>query len=73
MMQEMENKKRKLSGKIFCTFCKVNVDYQKNCNYFGNNPKPLKNTGRACDWCDANLVIPFRIRLLVIQEQNGKQ
>lgn len=32
---------------------------------FGNNPAPVFSTGRACNYCDANVVIPMRIAIMV--------
>lgn len=32
---------------------------------FGNNPAPVKNTGRCCDECDSMVVIPTRIKLFL--------
>jgi rRNA maturation endonuclease Nob1 len=30
---------------------------------YGNNPWPVAHSGRCCDVCDANVVIPARMRL----------
>lgn len=39
---------------------------------FGNNPAPVKNTGRCCDDCDSLVVIPTRIKLFLNKEKEGK-
>ena len=36
---------------------------------FGNNPAPVKNTGRCCDDCDLLVVIPTRIKLVLKGER----
>ena len=28
---------------------------------FGNNPQPVKNDGRCCDFCNDNIVVPIRV------------
>lgn len=30
---------------------------------FGNNPVPVKNTGRCCDDCNSSIVVPARYYL----------
>ena len=30
----------------------------------GNNPSPYKDTGRCCDYCNSNFVIPARYELV---------
>lgn len=40
-----------------CCFCGEEIEG------FGNNPQPLKNGGRCCDKCNAELVIPERLKL----------
>ena len=38
-----------------------------NYTHWGNNPSPVKETGRCCDTCNTLEVIPARIKKL---EQN---
>lgn len=38
---------------------------------FGNNPAPVKNTGRCCDDCDSLVVIPTRIKLFLNKEKEN--
>lgn len=32
---------------------------------YGNNPRPVKETGEACDDCNFHIVVPARIKLLL--------
>ena len=41
-----------------CILCKVSFDG------YGNNPQPVKRTGRCCDTCNLSKVIPARITQL---------
>lgn len=45
-----------------CVFC--GDTYQD----FGNNPDPLTNKGRCCDWCNAHLVVALRLRLYYLNK-----
>ena len=31
---------------------------------YGNNPAPLKEEGRCCDFCNWTLVVPYRLVML---------
>ena len=31
---------------------------------FGNNPRPIKDSGRCCDVCNMYIVIPERLKML---------
>lgn len=39
---------------------------------FGHNPEPLSNTGRACDRCNDERVIPARLQQAV-EESDGSE
>lgn len=39
---------------------------------YGNNPAPVKNTGRCCNDCDETVVIPTRIKLFLNKEKEEK-
>lgn len=42
-------------------------------NKFGNNPEPFKKSGRCCDKCNTEFVIPTRFTdLTIITEKNKK-
>lgn len=32
---------------------------------YGNNPLPVRSRGRACNDCDATVVIPMRLRIML--------
>ena len=34
---------------------------------YGHNPAPVKDDGRACNWCNANVIIPVRLRALSLE------
>lgn len=37
----------------------------------GNNPRPVKDSGRCCDFCNENMVIPKRIETLFKEKTKG--
>lgn len=37
---------------------------------YGNNPAPVKTEGVCCDYCNARVVIPTRILLKNLKENN---
>jgi len=39
-----------------CCICDVLIKYE-----YGNNPWPVKDSGKCCDSCNAKAVIPMRI------------
>jgi len=47
-----------------CVFCKTPIE--DGC---GNNPEPLKSKGECCDRCNLGLVIPFRLKGIIINIQ----
>ena len=44
--------------KFQCCICK------KEFERFGNNPHPVKESGRCCDECNKKHVIPTRIKII---------
>ena len=38
---------------------------------FGNNPAPVKFRGRACNECNAMVVIPMRLRIAVVNKRGA--
>lgn len=48
---------------VRCCFCKKIIE-----DGFGNNTSPLRVTGRCCDECNKNVVIPYRILMLMGEE-----
>jgi len=47
-----------------CCICDSPVEPWPNGNGFGHNPAPLcMGGGRACNWCNENVVIPVRIHI----------
>lgn len=43
-----------------CCFCKKVIE-----DGFGNNPSPLRVRGRCCNECNMNIVVPYRILMLM--------
>jgi hypothetical protein len=42
----------------------------KNCQGFGNNPRPVREKGQCCDECNFRYVAAARINLIKTTEQN---
>ena len=41
--------------------------------HYGHNPEPLRKLEeRCCNWCNAYLVIPARLRAMLVREQESK-
>ena len=55
----VEERIEKRNNKRCCVIC----DGKLTCQY-GNNPRPVKTTGRCCDECNVKVVIPARFRLI---------
>lgn len=49
-----------------CVFCKQTIIG------FGNNAEPVKH-GKCCDYCDAAIVIPTRIEVVLSSRQENKR
>ena len=43
-----------------CVICEKTIKEQ-----YGNNPAPVVNKGKCCDSCNAKVVIPTRINLML--------
>lgn len=46
-----------------CCLCKKEIEVKGTWSQ-GNNANPVKD-GRCCDRCDSEIVIPFRIKLII--------
>lgn len=46
-----------------CSLCGGYMEPWPGGGGFGHNARPLGD-GRCCDWCNGNLVIPVRIRII---------
>ena len=57
-----------------CSLCSLDIEVTKSGWDKGNNPQPIREpSARCCDWCDKNLVIPLRIRMIQNRNQlSGK-
>lgn len=57
-----------------CSLCSLDIEVTKSGWDKGNNPQPLLDpSARCCDWCNANLVLPLRIRMCKNKKQlSGK-
>ena len=41
--------------------------------HFGNNPEPLRgHDQRCCDWCNTYLVVPARLRRMLVKEKESE-
>mgnify|MGYP003655010644 CR=1 FL=1 len=49
-----------------CIFCDTTY------THYGNNPAPRADTGRACDSCNTNIVIPSRLGFIPIVKKEEK-
>lgn len=38
---------------------------------WGNNPDPIKKSGRCCDACNAEVVIPVRLGIMIKSKKAG--
>lgn len=55
---------------VLCILCQHPVEPWPGGDGFGNNPDPLRSVedndrdseGRACRWCNENIIIPVRLR-----------
>lgn len=47
--------------KFICVICNLSS------TGYGNNPNPISVSGRCCDICDENVVIPTRIKSIIQQ------
>ena len=43
----------------------------KKAEGFGNNPQPIKDKGRCCDTCNAEVVIPARLGIMIKNKKAG--
>lgn len=43
----------------------------KKAEGFGNNPQPIKDKGRCCDACNAEVVIPARLGIMIKNKKAG--
>jgi|TARA_B110000459_G_scaffold192782_1_gene230406 hypothetical protein len=43
-----------------CVICKELIKEE-----WGNNPAPVKNSGKCCDSCNYKVIIPARMGLLI--------
>ena len=59
----MEKKNEKEPKKEKCIFCNKIIEG------YGNNPRPVKDKGLACDKCNLEIVIPARL----LASRNGKK
>lgn len=49
---------KKIQVQDICVSCKINLEGQ------GNNPYPVSNTGKCCDTCNVDIIIPARLKLV---------
>ena len=47
-----------------CSICKYN-----EISEYGNNAQPINN-GECCNWCNANFVLPARLKELKTMNKN---
>ena len=43
----------------------------KKAEGFGNNPEPVKSKGECCDTCNAEVVIPVRLGIMIKRNKAG--
>ena len=55
-----------MNRKFVCCICGKEVDE------YGNNPFPVKDTGKCCNKCNIEKVIPMRISLLISKEEEER-
>jgi hypothetical protein len=41
---------------LYCCICKEEI------SGYGNNPDPVRHSGRCCNTCNSLLIVPARIR-----------
>jgi len=59
------------STQMKCDLCGWEIETKPSGWDKGNNPAPLGEKGhRCCDWCNRNLVLPLRFRI-VQRPENG--
>ena len=51
--------------KYICCIC------GKKAEGYGNNPQPVKDKGRCCDACNAEVVIPARLGIMIKNKKAG--
>ncbi len=51
---------KKMQELDICVSCKKSLEGN------GNNPYPVSNTGKCCDTCNVNIIIPARLKLVGI-------
>ena len=55
-----------------CCFCGADLG-SNSIGGLGNNPSPLKASGKCCAWCDMHLVTPKRIESLLQGVKKGAE
>jgi len=58
-MDDLIEKRIQESNKKCCVICDCSIVGQ-----YGNNPAPVKTTGRCCDECNVKVVLPARFQLI---------
>lgn len=52
-----------MKEKLICCICGKEIEG------YGNNPVPVRNSGKCCDECNVNKVIPARNKNLKIRNK----
>lgn len=54
------------SEQVYCCICNGIVEPWPGGYGWGHNPEPVKSSddGRACNWCNNNVILAVRIRML---------
>ena len=51
-----------------CVICGEEIEGE-----YGNNPDPVRSEGRCCDVCNMKYVVPFRIIIAGIEDNNTRK
>lgn len=52
--------------KFTCCICKKQIT-----NEWGNNPYPVSNKGKCCEYCNRTIVLPARIKNLMNNQKSN--
>jgi len=61
-----------------CSICEEGIEHQTLSDSdevywtLGNNAWPI-NDGRCCQWCDVNVVIPVRLRMMTANRRRDEK
>ena len=55
-----------------CCVCTQDIDVEEDVKGKivwdqGHSPDPVRDEGRCCTWCNNNLVVPLRIRMMQLK------